>query len=534
MDHAWTIAIPPEWATAWLPGLKVLFWVLIAILALAVLRRSFSGAQHKTIGKTYRLFFFLIALMMLGVLGYQATWQLAGFARHDFVQFMKRYNRRPDNPAARIVRGGILDRQGVGLAVPDPDRPGQRWYPGGAAFCHIVGYEHPFYGLSGVEAAEHATLSGITRDTGPEWERFRRNLIKRDDLRGHDVALTLHAALQREAHARMKDLKGAVVVIDPSDGSILVLYSAPGFDPQRLNPEWFERRDPQARLLNRATQGLYPAGSTFKVLVAAAALELGINPVLDCPAEGYQVGTGNRPIRDHEYYDYQRRGRTWPGHGALNMRDAMTKSSNIYFAKLGVQVGGERLVEAVHRMGLPRSWILLEGSSGNLTTSAGRFPNVSNRDTARTAQVSIGQGEMLTTPFHLAMLAGAIGRQGAVWKPRLLAQAPPQPLEPMMSAATARALGTMMRQAVTHGTGRAADIPGLNVAGKTGTAQNPHGADHGWFIGFAPAQQPKLAFAVVVEQGGYGSQSALPVAAAILRKAQAIGYFDEDARQGTQ
>jgi len=207
------------------------------------------------------------------------------------------------------------------------------------------------------------------------------------------------------------------------------------------------------------------------------------------------------------------------------MREALAKSSNVYFARLGVQLGGERLYAAVVRCGMTKPWTVFDGSSGAMGCTAGRFPALTDRDIAKTAQISIGQGDMVITPLHMAMLAGAIGRQGVMWKPRLDVRAPAQPLETVFKAEAARTLAGMMRQAVMSGTGRGADLPGLQVAGKTGTAQNPHGADHGWFVGFAPVTQPRVAFAVVVEGGGYGSQSAVPVVAGLLRKADEEGLF---------
>lgn len=520
--EAW---LTPERIAQALPVIKAAFWGLFGLALLLAIRRSWAGKQQKTISRAYRIFFVIVAMLFAAILVYQATWQLAGFARPDFIDFMKRYNRRPDNPVANIVRGSIYDARGNDLAVTDPAMPARRWYPLGAAAGHLIGYDHSQFGLAGIEAADRDALNGITREQGPEWENFRRNLLKRDDVRGRHVMLTVHAALQQEAHALMKGRKGAVVLLDPSNGAILALYSAPGFDPNDVNASWFERKDPDARLLNRALQGLYPAGSTFKLLVAAAALDQGINPVIDCPAEGYRAGTANKPIRDHEYYDYQRRGRTWPGHGALNMREALAKSSNVYFARLGVQLGGERLYAAVVRCGMTKPWTVFDGSSGAMGCTAGRFPALTDRDIAKTAQISIGQGDMVITPLHMAMLAGAIGRQGVMWKPRLDVRAPAQPLETVFKAEAARTLAGMMRQAVMSGTGRGADLPGLQVAGKTGTAQNPHGADHGWFVGFAPVTQPRVAFAVVVEGGGYGSQSAVPVVAGLLRKADEEGLF---------
>lgn len=510
-----------------MPLAHAAFWCLVGLLVLLLLGRALAGRKTRTFGSAYRIFFLLVVALSAAILAYQASWQLAGFARPEFVTFMKRYNRRPDNPAARIVRGKIRDARGESLAEMDPDHPGRRRYPHGPAFCHIVGYEHPFYGMSGLELAEQDFLVGITRDSDSERDQFRRNLLNRDEIRGNDLTLTLQAALQEEAAALMKGRKGAVVVMDPSTGALLVFYSAPGFNPNRMAPGLFDGGDPDARLLNRAARGLYPAGSAGKILVAAAALEKGISPVMDCPPGGYRPNLSTRAIRDHEYYEYRKQGREWPGHGRLNMRDALAKSSNVYFSKLGVQVGGARLRAAAERCGLTRSWVIHEGPAGSLASAAARFPALSDDDIGRTAQVSIGQGDMLVTPLHMAMIAGAIGRNGSAWKPRLVAGTPAQALAPFFSPACARAVAGMMRNAVLHGTGRGADIPGLNVAGKTGTAQNPHGNDHAWFVGFAPSANPRLAFAVIVEQGGYGAQAAVPVARGILVKAQALGLAGE-------
>ena len=502
------------------------FWCIAALLIVLLFARALSGRNSKTFGRAYRIFFLLIVVLSAAILAYQATWQLAGFARPEFVTFMKRYNRRPDNPAARIIRGDIRDARGEVLAATNPDQPGRRQYPRGPAFCHAVGYDHPFYGMSGLELVEQDFLVGVTRETDAEREQFRRNLLKRDEIRGNDLVLTLQAGLQEEADALMRGRKGAVVVLDPANGALLVFYSAPGFDPNRMSPGLFDGGDPDARLLNRASRGLYPAGSAAKIIVAAAALEQGIKPLIDCPAEGYRPNVSTRAIRDHEYYEYLKRGREWPGHGRMNMREALAKSSNVYFSRLGVQVGGAHLYEAAVRCGLTRSWTIHSGPAGSLVSATARFPALTNKDIGPTAQVSIGQGDMLVTPLHMAMIAGAIGRNGAAWKPRIVAAAEPQPLAPFFSPACARAVSDMMRNAVLNGTGRGADVPGLNVAGKTGTAQNPHGNDHAWFVGFAPAVNPRLAFAVIVEQGGYGAQAAVPVAKGILIKARALGLLE--------
>ncbi len=530
MLASWLQSIPPEFWTGILPWLQAAFFILVFFFLLTCIRGSGFTGKKAAKGSAYRMFFAGLTAIMVLLLAYQSTWQLAGFVRPDFVEFMKRYNRRPGNPAENIVRGSILDRYGIELALADPDFPARRWYPGGAAFAHIIGYEDRFYGLAGVEAAEDATLNGATRSTGAEWQQFGRNLMVRDALRGHDVTLTIHAALQREADRLMRGRKGAVVMLDPRDGALLVVHSSPGFDPNKLQSTLFERRDDDARLLNRALHGLYPPGSTFKVLVAAAALEQGLDPVYNDPADGVRFGTGNRPIRDHEYYDHERRGKVWRGHGQLDMRMALLKSSNTYFARLGVATGGEHLTEIADRCGFNRGWMVMQGSSAPVQSKSASFTALGADDIAKTAQRSIGQGDMLVTPLHMALLAAAIGRGGAMPEPTL--EYPVKDVMPtqVMRENTALRLAGMMRNTVAQGSARVADISGLEVAGKTGTAQNPRGEDHGWFIGFAPERNARLAFAVVIEHGGFGSQSAAPVAAGLLKKAVELGWFNGELR----
>jgi penicillin-binding protein A len=520
--------ISPEALSLAVPWLKALFFILFAWFFWLVLTGSSSSRRKGRVGRAHRVCFALFAGLLAAVFVYQATWQLSGFARAEFVEFMRKYNRRPENPAGRVARGTITDRHGVALARTDLAQGAGRTYPQGEAFAHIVGYVHPVYGLSGVERAETALLSGEVAESRDEWRRFGRNLLDRSTILGHDITLTLDADLQKTAWTGFAGRRGAVVALDPRDGSILVLVSSPSFDPNALTAELFERGEAMGSpLLNRALQGLYPPGSAFKPLVAALALEAGLNPMIDCPAEGFVAGTGNQPIRDHEYYDHQRRGRAWAGHGTIGMREAMNKSSNIYFARLGLMIGGARLHGGALNWGMTRRWKILSGTSGDLVSTPGRIPVLTDEAKAQTAQISIGQGELVVTPLDMAMMTSAIARGGVVWQPRLSPRMPPAPLDPVMSTASARTLASMLRDAVMRGTGVGADIPGLMVAGKTGTAQNSSGKDHSWFVCFAPVHDPVIAMAVLVEQGGYGSRAAVPIAASLLRQAETLGYFGE-------
>jgi peptidoglycan glycosyltransferase len=258
----------------------------------------------------------------------------------------------------------------------------------------------------------------------------------------------------------------------------------------------------------------------FKVVLAALALDEGFSGTLHCPAEGFTTSRRYPPIRDHEFYSARKAGRGWPGHGNLDLTTALAESSNVFFAQLGVRLGHDALTRAGEWFQFDRQVRLYPGTdrSGNLRT--GRLPRIKDSDLYGLAQASIGQGRMLVTPAHMATVAAAVANGGLAMRPRLMTQDPPVPLGQYMEPRTAGRLARMMRKVVTDGTGKGIDDPGLAIAGKTGTAENPRGAAHSWFIGFAPAEAPTLAVAVLVEHGGYGASAAAPIARDLLLKAR--------------
>ncbi len=465
-----------------------------------------------------------LALLFAAVLGYQASWQLAGVFRPEFVGFMQSHDRREFNPAHLIQRGRILDRTGEVLAFSQ-EHQGRvfRLYPYGPAFAHAVGYTDPRFGVTGAEAAANARLNGGAPDNLAAWSELGRHLLTQDKrLRGQDLVLNLDTRLQLTALQGLGSRRGAVVVLRPRDGAILALASAPSFDPNQIGPDLFRVDRASTPLLNRATQGFYPPGSTFKVVVAAMAIEAGFKGTLNCPAEGYTTSRRYPRIRDHEYYTG---GGSWRGHGNLDLTTGFSESSNVFFAQLGVRLGHDALAAAAERFGFDRQIRLYPGTdrAGNMST--GRIPRLAKSDLYGLAQASIGQGRVLATPAHMALIAAAVANGGLAMRPRLLADEPPAPLAGYMAPATSTRLTKMMRKVVTSGTGKGIEVPGLAIAGKTGTAENPRGAAHSWFIGFAPAQDPDLAVAVLVEHGGYGSSAAAPIARDLLVQARDLGII---------
>ena len=514
-------------------GMNVVFLVLsAALLALMLGSRGPRAAAGAPAVSRFRLVFLGgVVPLFAAVYVYQATWQLAGFARPQFVSFMRAYNRRPAETTRAVRRGRILDRTGTILAQDRPGAPGVRDYPLGRAACHVVGYSDPRYGTYGLERTDDALLSGRTVQSREEIERFARNMMERTRIDGHDLALTLDARLQARAVHLLAGRPGAVVAVRPRDGAVLVLASSPTFDPNRLEPVLFAEEADRAPLFNRALHGLYPAGSTFKMVVAALAVEQGIDREFDCPAAGFAAEPGLKPIRDHEFYDARREGREWRGHGRISMDRAFVRSSNVFFAQLGVALGPRAFNDAASRW-LFNTPVAVQSIGGTMASKASRLPPFSSGEKARVAQVSIGQGELLVTPLHMAVLTAGVANDGLAYRPRIGAGVPPVVMGRITSRRVAGRIQRMMREVVRSGTARRADIPGLAVAGKTGTAQAPSGDDHSWFVCFAPVSAPALAVAVVVEHGGYGSRAALPVAARLLEAAGEMGLLSGEKAAG--
>ena len=514
-------------------GLHVVF-LLAAAFVLRQMQdlRAVVGLKHLAKPRAGFAAAGLVAVLgFAAVLAYQATWQLSGTARPDLIAFMQLHDRRQFNPAHWIERGRILDVAGTVLAESrvvqtDAGPTAQRHYPFGPDFAHVVGYADPRFGTSGVEAAANIQLNGGKPDSLKDWGELGRQILTQGKRpKGNNVTLTLDAALQRLAVERLGERAGAVVMLRPQDGALRVLASTPSFDPNRIDADLFLHADPRARLLNRATAGLYPPGSTFKVVLAADALDRGFSARIHCPADGWTTSGHYRKIRDHEYYEARRAGRSWRGHGRIGLTTALVESSNVFFAQLGVYLGHEAFRATTERFLFNSRISIGAGDSRRQFLRTGRIPTIPSSDRYGLAQASIGQGKVLATPAQMALIAAAIANDGVAVRPRLVGGEQPVAAGRFMQSGTAAKLRSMLRQAVAEGTGRGIETPGLAIAGKTGTAENPFGAPHSWFIGFAPAERPRLAFAVLVEHGGYGSTTAAPIARDLLLLAKQRGHL---------
>ena len=460
----------------------------------------------------------LFAVSFAAVLVHQSTWSLTGHLRPRFVEFMQRYDRRQFNPAHAIRRGAILDRRGAPIATsPKDGGTRRREYPLGPAGAHVVGYADLRFGLSGLEEALNSRLTRSVIEDKEDLASLGNQIFRGDvpDL-GEDLRVTIDARLQLLLYEKLADQRGAAVVLDPRDGSILAMVSTPSFDPNQLDAGLFDSKGKDSPLLNRALRGLYPPASTWKVALAAYALDNGRTPSFVCPAEGYRADESTSLIRDHEYYSAQLAGRNWAGHGTLGLDEALIHSSNTYFAQLGVALGADATESVVDTYLLRSSIHVTHPRRPSLATESMRSWNLEADALGSIAQSAIGQGPLLATPLHMVTLIAAVANDGVAMRPRLLADAPSAELRRMMSESTARRLREILRRVVTEGTGRGLLAPPLRAAGKTGSAENPHGKAHSWFIGFEPHDAPEIALAIVVENAGFGSQVAAPMAKEVL------------------
>lgn len=412
-------------------------------------------------------------------------------------------------------RGLIVTGDGTVLAesvaLEDDAQVFERRYPQGEAFAHAVGYTSRLVGSDGLEEAYTAEL------------RSRRDLTVSDvisalfgrDLRPQNLLVTLDAELQQAAYAELGGQRGAVVAIEPSTGAVLAYVSSPSYDPNAfMGSDAVANRqavldDPAEPIRDRAGAELFPPGSTFKTLVAGAAIEEGIaGPETEfVDPLAYDVPESDTVISNAN-------GSTCGDGTLVSLQTAFVRSCNTVFAALAVQVGASAIADVAEPVGFNRTiafpWEIARSS----------FPEAELEvDPAALAQSGLGERDVRATPFQMAMVAAMIANDGDVLRPYIVSRVfdadgeasditDPQSLGRALSPASAVVLRQMMERVVTSGTGAAAAIPGVRVAGKTGTAVPTPGEPDVWFIGFAPVESPQIAIAVLIEDGGIVGESA--------------------------
>jgi peptidoglycan glycosyltransferase len=430
--------------------------------------------------------------------------------------------------ASRTVpRGKIRDRVGVILADNKKDANGERTRVyASRSISQVVGYASSTYGRAGLERTYDAELSGLAGD--PLSDAFAKFGADRYDPK--DLTLSLSLDLQKAAVAALGKHRGAVVMLDPTTGEVLALASTPTYDASAIaNPataqKTFEalQADPSQPLLPRATLGRYVPGSVFKIVTAVAGLGSGaITPdttFKQQPAaekngllvEGFRVKDGHHPAT---------------GSKALDFLEATEVSCNIYFALTGLKTGGADLVAYAERMGFGSAIPFdLPTAVSQVTNGDGTQPG-GFTDDVELANASYGQAETFVTPLQMALVAATIANDGELMQPQIVTSITgkggtrtigPTSMGRVIPAAQAQAINAAMVQAVQGPLGRqfttGAKVSGVTTAGKSGTAElGGSGEPHSWFIGFAPAEAPKVVIAVIVEQAGRGAEVAAPIA----------------------
>ena len=428
-------------------------------------------------------------------------------------------------------RGVIQTVDGAVLAqtVPTPDAKFKRLrrYPEGSLFAHVTGYFSFTFGTDAVEREYNEDLAGRSAQVQQVRDVFS------DRTRTGNVTLTISTGLQQVARDALGPRRGSVVAVNPTDGAVLAMWSFPSFDPNPLaahdqrgvQASWKAlQADRSKPLLARSFRERYAPGSTFKVVTAAAALERA--PEL--------VG---KPYPRLRQLDLPQTNAALPNFGGSTcggtLPDLLRVSCNTGFAQMGLDLGGDRLSGEARDFGFgSRPPIDLNAVATSEFADASAF----RRDKPALAKSAIGQQDVSATPLEMALVAAGVANRGVVMKPHVLAEVRdseglsvrsfrPEPWQQAMSPNNAAALRDMMVAVVNGGTARAAAVPGVQVAAKTGTAQTIGDNSHAWLIAFAPAEAPRVAVAVIVEsQPGLGDtvtggRVAAPIAQAVMAAA---------------
>ncbi|WP_433530791.1 peptidoglycan D,D-transpeptidase FtsI family protein [Micromonospora sp. CA-263727] len=475
------------------------------------------------------------------------------FANLNWIQAYKADEYRTSDYNGRVQvaeyqrKRGNIEAGGTALAVSketDGELTFLRTYPGGAKYAHVLGYKPVNLADTGIEKSENDFLAGTSDQLIAD--RIK-DMFTGDQTAGGNVLLTLSPQAQDVAYDQLRNnnsgvSKGAAIAIDPRTGAVQALVSMPSFDPNPLASHnsneaaaaYNELEQAAGRpLRNRALAEVLPPGSTFKIVVAAAALENGIGKNTNIPAgSSYTPPTSGQSITNAAPS-------ICPQSQVTLMR-AVTESCNTGFAKLGVQLGPDVIKEKARQFGFEQDDLTVgrlgEGGHSVAASRTGSMENPDGgADPAALAQSSIGQRDVRMTPLEGAMIAGAVANNGSQMRPYLVRQllapdrttvydtAKPRELRRPVSSQVAADLREMMISAVENGTGRNARINGYTVGGKTGTAQSaPDRPDHGWFIGFALDSDgnPVSAVCVVLEEAGSGgSAEAARIAGQIMRAA---------------
>lgn len=455
----------------------------------------------------------MIAYLFIGIflamIGYFTYFQYARSER--FIN--NPYNTRLDSFAKRIIRGDIVAEDGTTLATTKKDSAGNetRTYPQGRTYAHVVGYADN--GKAGLESEYNFEL---LRSHSFILERVV-NEIEGKKNQGDTLVTTLNHDLQQAAYQALGDRKGAVVVLEPDTGKVLAMVSKPDFDPNTIVTNWesiLANDDQNSVLLNRACQGLYPPGSTFKLVTA-------LEYIREHP-------------QDYKNYSYDCNGSITADnytlhcfgssvHGAVDLRKSLAKSCNSSFANIGLSLDLKSYASTCEDL------LFNQSLPVGLASSKSRFSLQADASDSEIMATAIGQGNTLVSPLHMALIVSAIQNKGVLMNPYLVQRVEnsdgteveryePSAYGRLMSEQEAKLLRSMMKTVVTEGTASALASDDYTAAGKTGSAEfgTNKGDSHAWFVGYANAKgHSPIAIAVVVEGAGNGSTVSVPIAKSV-------------------
>lgn len=455
--------------------------------------------------KRIRLVLFFIVLLFISLIVYLTYFQ---FVQADNIK-QNAYNKRLWLNEEKVKRGSIKDINDTVLAYSEKNEEGsyKRIYNYGSLYSHIIGYSYRAYGKVGLELEYNNILLDISDNLSIN---EIKNLVNPSE-EGNDLKLTIDHEIQEYTRKAMEGKKGAVVAMNPKTGEIYSMVSLPDFNISTLNENWNEIiENENSPFLNRVTSGIYPPGSSFKIVPATALVE-------DASIDENYTCTGTATIDGYTLKDYSDK-----GHGEIDLKKALAKSCNTYFAEKGVELGKDKLME------ISEKFMINKKIDFDLPTKTSLLPDkMGKTDVAAT---SIGQGKLQITPLNLALISSTIANDGKMMKPILVKNiiSPrgniiktyhEETLSNVTSQRVAEEVKDMMVEVVNNGTGTNAQLKDYQVAGKTGTAENASNKSHAWFTGFAPADNPKVAIAVILEEEGKtGGSAAAPIARDIIYK----------------
>lgn len=419
------------------------------------------------------------------------------------------YNKRQNLLAERVVRGKILGNNNEVLAETITDSAGKetRNYPYNNIFTHVVG--HSTQGKTGIELSENFNL--LTSNDNP-LENFKLQLEGEKTI-GDNVITTLDVNLQKIAYEALGSYKGAIVAMEPSTGKILAMVSKPDYNPNpsSLNNQWnslVNDTGGSSYLVNRATQGLYPPGSTFKIVTTLEYIRENGN------GKNYAYLCQGKEVVDEvviNCYGHK-------SHGNIDLKSSFAKSCNSSFAHIGANLKPSKFKE------LCDSLLFNSVLPTKLVHNKSSFVLNKNSKTEEILHTAIGQGKTAMTPLHGALLVSAIANKGVLMKPydvdrlensagNIVRKNEPSAYGSLISEEESAILTEYMEEVVKSGTATSLNGMGYSVAGKTGSAEfDSTKASHAWFLGFAPAKEPRIAVAIIVEGMGTGSEYAVPIA----------------------